>query len=379
MRRSKLIWQVFISILAVSLASIFVTGIIAREALSSAFQSYLVAAPTHMGVVQGHGGIGLGRVFLGVAEQSFMSGVDRGIVLSALAAVVFAALTAALLARYLTRPLRTLTDGAKAVAQGNLEHRVQVNGPGEVSDLAEAFNEMAGSLQESEVFRRRLVSDVAHELRNPIAALRAQAEAMSEGVLPMTEERMSSIVEDLSHLSRLVGDLQEFSTAEAGGLRYDHEQFDMCELVTRETERTSLLVSGDVAVTAVCDAEPCVVDADAFRVAQVLRNLLGNAVRHTRQGTITVRVNRAQGWVRVTVEDTGDGIPEHDLPFIFERFYRADTARASTTGGIGLGLSISKHIVEDQGGTVFADSTEGVGSSIGFSLPEASGAASVAS
>lgn len=379
MRRSRLIWQVFISILAVSLASIFVTGIIAREALSSAFQSYLIAAPTHMGVVQGHGGMGLGRVFLGVAEQSFMSGVDRGIVLSALAAVLFAALTAALLARYLTRPLRKLTDGAKAVAQGNLEHRVDVNGPGEVSDLAEAFNEMAGSLQESEVFRRRLVSDVAHELRNPIAALRAQAEAMSEGVLPMTEERMSSIVEDLSHLSRLVGDLQEFSTAEAGGLRYDHEQFDMCELVTREAERTSLLVSGDVTVSATCDAEPCIVDADAFRVAQVLRNLLGNAVRHTRQGSITVRVDRAQGWVRVAVEDTGEGIPEHDLPLIFERFYRADTARAATTGGIGLGLSISKHIVEDQGGQVFATSTEGVGSIIGFLLPEVTSIEPIAS
>ncbi|TDB39717.1 MAG: HAMP domain-containing histidine kinase [Actinobacteria bacterium] len=379
MRRSRLIWQVFISILAVSLASIFVTGIIARGALSSAFQSYLVAAPTHMGVVQGHGGMGLGRVFLGVAEQSFMSGVDRGIVLSALAAVGFAALTAALLARYLTRPLRKLTDGAKAVAQGNLEHRVDVDGPGEVSDLAEAFNEMAGSLQESEVFRRRLVSDVAHELRNPIAALRAQAEAMAEGVLPMTEERMSSIVEDLSHLSRLVGDLQEFSTAEAGGLRYDHERFDMCELVNRETERTSLLVSGDVAVTAICDVEACIVDADAFRVAQVLRNLLGNAVRHTRQGSITVRVDRIQGWVRVAVEDTGEGIPEHDLPLIFERFYRADTARAATTGGIGLGLSISKHIVEDQGGHVFAASTEGVGSVIGFLLPEAVPATSAVS
>ena len=370
MRRIKLILQVFLSIVAVSLASIFVTGLITREALSTAFEAYLEAAPTHLGMIQGHG-MGLGRVFLGVAEQSFMSGVDRGILLSAVAAVVFAGLAAALLARYLTRPLRRLTEGAKAVAEGNLEHRVTVAGPGEVGDLAEAFNDMACSLQASEALRSRLVSDVAHELRNPVAALRAQAEAMQEGVLPMTEERMGSMVEDLEHLSRLVGDLQELSTAEAGGLRYDAERFDMRDLAEREVERTSMLVAGGVEVGVICDDGPSIAEADAFRIAQVLRNLLGNAARHTKAGSITVRVGHEDGWIRVAVEDTGEGIPEKDLPLIFERFYRADTARAATTGGIGLGLSISKHIVEDQGGHVFASSTEGVGSVIGFVLPDA--------
>lgn len=370
MRRSRLIWQVFISIVSVTLASIFVSGVISRQALSSAFEAYLIAAPTHMGVVQGRG---FSRIFIGVAEQSFMAGVDRGIFLSAFAAIIFAAITAAMLARYLTRPLRKLTEGAQEVAAGNLDHRVVVEGPGEVGELAEAFNEMALSLQESEVLRSRLVSDVAHELRNPVAALRAQAEAMSEGVLPMTEERIGSMVEDLAHLSRLVGDLQEFSTAEAGGLRYDRETFDLCDLASREAERASLLVQGGVEVSSSCGPGPCMVDADAFRVAQVVRNLLGNSARHTRAGSITVRVERVDTWVRVTVEDTGEGIPEKDLPLIFERFYRADAARAAATGGIGLGLSISKHIIENQGGHVFANSTPGVGSSIGFVLPEASG------
>jgi signal transduction histidine kinase len=367
MRRSRLVWQVFFSIVSVSLVSISVAGFIAREALSSAFEAYLIAAPTHMGIVQGHG---VGRIFIGVAEQSFMSGVDQGIGLSALAAIGFAAVTALVLARYLTKPLRRLTEGAKAIAEGNLEHRVVVAGPDEVGDLAEAFNDMALSLQNSEIMRSRLVSDVAHELRNPVAALRAQAEAMSEGVLPMTAERMDSMVEDLAHLSRLVGDLQEFSTAESGGLRYDREQFDLCDLAAREVERTALLVGGGVQVSVVCDDGPCITDADAFRVAQVLRNLLGNAARHTREGSITVRVEHVQGWVRASVEDTGDGIPEKDLPLIFERFYRADAARAASTGGIGLGLSISKHIIEDQGGQVFATSSEGVGSIIGFVLPD---------
>lgn len=366
MRRSRLIWQVFLSILVVSLTSIFAAGVIAREALSSAFEAYLIAAPTHMGIVQGHG---MGRVFIGVAEQSFMSGVDRGIVLSSIVAVGFAAVAALLLARYLTRPLRRLTAGAKAVAAGNLDHRVQVAGPGEVEELADAFNEMAVSLQMGEDLRRRMVSDVAHELRNPVTALRAQAEAVAEGILPMDEHRIASIVEDLAHLSRVIEDLQELSTAESGGLRYERERFDMCELARREVERGSLMTGGAVSMDVACDGETLLVEADAFRVAQVLRNLLGNAARHTHEGSITVRVERVDGWVRVAVEDTGEGIPAADLPRIFERFYRADAARAASTGGTGLGLAISKHVVEDQGGAVFAASTEGVGSIVGFSLP----------
>ena len=366
MRRGRLVWQVFLSILVVALTSIFATGLIARQALSSAFEAYLIAAPTHMGVVQGRG---FGRVFIGVAEQTFMSGVDRGIVLSAIVAVGFAAAAALLLARYLTRPLRRLTDGAKAIAAGDLDHRVDVAGPGEVEDLADAFNDMAGSLQMGEDMRRRMVSDVAHELRNPVAALRAQAEAVAEGIMPMDEHRIASIVEDLAHLSRVIEDLQELSTAESGGLRYDREGFDMCELARREVERGSLMTSGAVVMDVACTSEPLLIQADAFRIAQVLRNLLGNAARHTREGSITVRVEPIDGWVRISVEDTGEGISEADLPRIFERFYRADTARAASTGGTGLGLAISKHVIEDQGGTVFAASTEGVGSIVGFSLP----------
>lgn len=366
MRRTGIVWQVFISILAVSLISILATGLVARQTLSSAFEAYLGAADTHMGVGVGRG---MGQMFLGAAEQSFLTGVDRGILISAGITVAFAALAALLLARYLARPLRRLTAGAQALSKGDLEHRVEVSGPGEFEDLAEAFNDMAGSLQQSEVLRRRLVSDVAHELRNPIAALRAQAEAVAEGVLPMNEERIASMVDDLGHLSRLVSELQELSGAESGSLRYDREHFDICELVRREADRAALLTSGSVSLTYACPETPVIVDADGFRIAQVLRNLLGNAVRHTAAGSITAAVEIIDGWVRVSVADTGEGVPEADLPYIFERFYRADTARAAGTGGTGLGLAIAKRIIEDHNGQVFATSTLGVGSIIGFTLP----------
>jgi two-component system sensor histidine kinase BaeS len=366
MRPAGLVWRVFLSILAVSLAAILATGIIARSALSSAFQAYLGAATTHMG---GAAGGGMGRLFLGVAEQSFLAGVDRGILLSAVIAVGLAAVGALLLAGYLTRPLRRLTEAVNALAKGELGHRVEAKGPEEVEELARAFNEMAASLEEAETLRRRLVSDVAHELRNPIAAIRAQAEGVAEGVIPLTAERMESIVDDVGHLSRLVGDLQELSVAEAGRMRYEPERFDLSEFVEREADRTQVFVPAGVRLAVSGPRGPVEVNADGFRIGQVLRNLLMNAVRHTRHGSIRVAVTAEGDAAIVMVTDTGEGIPSSDLPYIFERFYRADAARATATGGSGLGLAIAKRIIEDHGGSVFATSVVGEGSTIGFRLP----------
>ncbi|GAV31083.1 MAG: HAMP domain-containing histidine kinase [Coriobacteriia bacterium] len=364
MKRTRLTWQVFLAILLVALASVLVAGLIARRALSSAFAAYLSAYGMHMGP-----GMGFGRMVLGAAERAFLAGVDRGIVVSAAVAAATAALAAVALARYLVRPLRQLTSGVEAVASGDLAHRVEVSGPAEIEELATAFNTMAESLERSEALRRRMVSDVAHELRNPIAALRAQAEAVAEGVMPLDEARLRSMVQDLEQLSRLVHDLQELAVAEAGALRYEMSQTDLCEIAQREVERAKVLAHEGVEVSLSCSPAPAMVHADEFRIAQAVRNLLANALRHTTRGRIAVTVESIDGWMRLTVSDTGSGIPEKDLPYIFERFYRADEARAASTGGTGLGLAIVKRIVEDHGGTVFATSVEGVGSAIGFVLP----------
>lgn len=363
--KDSLVWVMFLSIVIVALGSILATGLIARTALSSAFTSYVEGAG---GTVSGPGR-GMGRMMLGAAEQTFLSATDRGIVLSALVGVAIAAVAAILLARFLVRPVQRLTLGARALASGDLEHRVAPEGPGEFHELAAAFNDMAGSLQASEELRKRLVSDVAHELRNPIAALRAQAEGVAEGVLPLDEARLDSIVEDVAHLSRLVDDLQELSVAEAGRLGYDVVPFDLCELARREAERGQTLVTERVKLTVECPDAAIMVGADEMRIGQVLRNLLANGSRHTSSGAIVVGVSRHGHTVRVTVADTGEGIPEADLPFVFERFYRSDTARAVGTGGSGLGLAISKRIIEDHDGRVFAESNENGGATVGFELP----------
>jgi signal transduction histidine kinase len=356
--------QVFLSILLVSLASVGIVGVAARSALSVAFQNYLAGLPEGSGPGRGR----MGRLLLGAAEQAFVSGVDRSVILAGIVAVAIAAVVSLMLAAYLALPLRRLEAAAGELAGGDLSHRVDVDGPVEVAALSEAFNSMADSLERAESLRRRLTADVAHELRNPLAAARAQAEGMVDGILAPDASRLASLVEDLSHLSALIDDLRELAVAEAGHMSYERERLDLSALARSEATRAEALLDDDVEM--VLDLPGGVeVDADERRIAQVFRNLLSNAARHTRRGSVSVSVMTADGYAVVRVTDTGTGVDPADLPHIFERFYRADAARASDTGGAGLGLAISRAIVVDHGGEVFARSESGSGTTMGFRLP----------
>jgi len=363
MRRS-LRFYTFLAMVAVALLSVVFAGLIIRAEASSAFGEYLQTLPAGMGMGQGR------HLMMGAAEQTFLAAVDRGIWIAALAAMALAALVALGGAYYLSRPLKKLTEAAQTLAAGDLGHRVSTGGPAEVSRLADAFNDMASSLAEAEDLRQRLVADVAHELRTPVASLRAQAEGIAEGVLAPDAARLASLVEDTAHLSRLVKDLQELSAADAGSLSYRMEPLAVGSLIDSEVARARTRAREGVAVVSVC-TDGVTVLGDEGRLSQVLRNLLDNALRHTDQGQVRVTC-RAEGPVAVVeVEDTGEGIPEADLPYVFERFYRADAARARDTGGSGIGLAISRRIVEDHGGRVFARRSESGGAVVGFTVPTA--------
>lgn len=361
MKRSLLLYA-FVSMVVVALLSVGVAGLLARAEISAAFAAYLQTLPSGMG----RGMMGAGGM-MGASEQTFLAAVDKGILVGALLAVGLAAVVALAGAYYLTRPLKRLTAAAALVAAGDLEHRVDTGGPLETSRLGEAFNEMAASLSGSEALRRRLVADVAHELRNPIAALRAQAEGIAEGVLAPEPGRLLSLAEDTRHLSRLVDDLQELSAADSGSFTYQMEEIALAPVILAEVTRTRAVARPDVQVESDCSAALTVI-GDEGRISQVLRNLLDNAIRHTDRGAVRVTCGEASGWAVVEVVDTGEGIPEGDLPYIFERFYRADAARARDTGGSGIGLAVSRRIVEDQGGTVFARNGD-VGAVVGFTIP----------
>lgn len=363
MRRSLRTYA-FVAMVVVALLSVGLAGLITRSEASSAFSNYLQTLPSPMGQ-----GMGSGRhLMMGTAERTFLASVDKGILIGALIAITLAAIVALVGSYYLIRPLKRLTSAARTISGGDLTHRVSAEGPLEVRRLGEAFNEMAGSLGEAEALRRRLVADVAHELRNPITSLRAQAEGIVEGVLTADKDRIASLADDTRQLSRLVNDLQELSTADAGRLSYRMERITLGTIVSAEVARARARAKPGVAVRCDCGQGPWVV-GDEDRLAQVIRNLLDNAIRHTDAGEILAGCTARDDRAVFSVSDTGEGIPEEDLPFIFERFYRADAARARDTGGSGIGLAISRRIVEDHGGTVFARNNPTAGAEVGFELP----------
>lgn len=366
MKRVGLAVQVFVSFLMVALCAVLAVGFIARAALARAFDAYLAGLPDQSGMARGRG---MGRIMLGAAEQSFLSSVDRSVYLAAMLTVVVAGIVALLLARYLTHPITKLEHAAEELAGGDLTHRVDVAGPAEVAALGRAFNRMADSLSQAEELRRRLVADVSHELRNPIAAARAQAEGMADGVLAVEPGRLGSLVGDLKHLSALVDDLQVLTLAESGRLPYEMHPIDLGELVAQECGRAEAVAPAGVQVGCERPSQPVEVVGDATRLSEVLRNLLSNAMRHTQSGSVTLVVRESGNQAEVQVIDTGEGIADEDLQYVFERFYRADSARGADTGGAGLGLAISRRIVVDHGGTVFATHNPDGGAIVGFRLP----------
>lgn len=265
------------------------------------------------------------------------------------------------LGRRLTKPLVQLTDAAGRLEAGEFGHRVPSDGTDELGVLSHAFNSLATSLQRNEDLRRQMVSDIAHELRNPLVTINGTLEAIEDGVYEPTPAVMSSLAEEAEHLTRLVRDLQELATADAGGLRVQRAAGDLGEVTAAVVDAHQAVArAAGVALIYSDEREPGapLVLLDASRMRQVLDNLVVNALRHTPDGG-EIAVVVGADWLCVT--DTGEGIAADDLPHVFERFWRADPSRTRATGGSGLGLAIAKELVAAHGATLSAESTYGEG------------------
>jgi two-component system, OmpR family, sensor histidine kinase BaeS len=289
--------------------------------------------------------------------------------LMTVAAVLLAATVVTVLAgRRLLRPIHTLTAAARRMAAGDRATRVSVRGNDEVTRLAAAFNTMADSIADTDRQHKALVSDVAHELRTPLANVRSHLEAAQDGVLPLDPALVRSLIEESALLERLVADLQDLALADAGMLRIHPEERDGADLA----EQAVAAHSAQASVSSVelrFAAEPVVVHADPARLRQAIGNLITNAIRHTPPGgTVTVTVAGVADTAVFTVADTGPGIAPEHLPHIFDRLYRADPSRSRATGGNGLGLAITKHLVEAHDGRVEATSAPGEGATFTIRL-----------
>jgi len=304
-------------------------------------------------------------------EQAFLRSVQRSIFTAALAAGAIALLLGGLFLQQVIAPLRRLDEAARRLAQGDLSQRVPVHARDELGRLAETFNEMAARLQRSEELRRRMIQDIAHELRTPLTVIQGDLQAILDGVFEPTPETIASIHEESLLLSRLIHDLRELSLAEAGELPLHKQRVDLRDVVqqTAQVVQPRLEAKG-IELRVELSEEPLPAEADPQRIRQVLLNLLSNAERHTPEGgRIAVRAERRDGEARVSVSDTGPGIPPGDLPYVFERFWRGDRSRTRTSGGTGLGLAIAKQLVEAHGGRIGVESAPGRGATFTFALP----------
>jgi len=302
--------------------------------------------------------------------------------LAGLAIGGFTLLVGLVLSRRMSRPLMDLTTATRAVAAGDLSVRVPTHYPGEMGELATAFNNMAQDLAHADELRRNLTADVAHELRTPLSVIRGKLEGVLDGVYPATPEHLEPVLEEAELLTHLVEDLRLLALAEAGQLSLEKRPMDVGDLL-RDAQVNFSPQASDRGVTLALDLPPELpeVMADWRRVAQVLGNLLTNALRHTPEGgcvTLSatastspppLRGGAGGGIVEVTVTDTGTGIPPKDLPYIFERFWRGEKSRSRGGSEAGLGLAIARHLVELHGGTIRVESTPGEGSKFRFTLP----------
>lgn len=268
------------------------------------------------------------------------------------------------------QPLIQMEQITQRFAAGHLEERVPENEIPELNRLAESFNRMAQDLEGVEQRRRDLVGDMTHELRTPLTVIEGYLEGLADGTIEPTPDIYQRLARETVRLRRLVNDLQELSKAEAGYLPIHLQPLEIRPLLVAIVQKFSDQLMEDSPTLRVdCPASLPLASADPERVEQVLINLVGNALRYTPQGSITLRAWAEPERIWIAVEDTGQGIKPEDLPHVFERFWRSDRSRDRHSGGTGIGLAISRRLVELHKGTIEAESEVDKGSTFRFSLP----------
>ena len=303
-------------------------------------------------------------------SESNLPSINRFLIWSGLLAGAVAVAFTFFLSRRILSPVESLSRAAKAMARGDFSRKVPVDSKDEVGELARTFNAMSEELAKTEQVRRSLVADVAHELRTPLTNIQVYVEAMRDGFMQADSAALDSIHEEVLILTRLIEDLQELALAESGHLTLHVQTCNMADLVLKAVTAIQPRADAKGIRIHVGGSEDVAVQADPDRIGQALRNLLVNAVNYTPPGGATkVEIVREKYEVAVNVEDTGPGIADEELAQVFDRFYRVDKSRSRATGGVGLGLTIAKRLVEAHGGSIFARSQVGQGSTFTMVLP----------
>ncbi len=307
-------------------------------------------------------------------DIAFRQSSYRAIFIAALIAIVLAVIVGFYFARSLSTPIKKITNAAQQIKDGDLSARTHLRGEDEVAHLGQIFDSMARSLEKDKELERRLTTDVAHELRTPLMAIQSTVEAIQDGVFPADDERLAVIGGETRRLSRLVDALLQLSRLESGATKFNFRKYDILDLAH------SIVISHEAMINESgmnlefinkTDKQKLVVEIDPDKMRQAVVNLLSNAVRYTDSGgAITISV--AEDWKRVyiAVSDTGIGIDKDSLDSIFGRFWRAEGSRNRAAGGLGVGLSVTKEVVERHHGSIQVESEVGVGTTFTISIPK---------
>ena len=294
------------------------------------------------------------------ADTAFRERTFNAMFLAAVIAVAISLIIGFLVSRMLTNPLRRITGTAKQIRDGDLSARTGLRGDDEIDRLGETFDEMATSLEKDLKHERRITSDVAHELRTPLMAMLATVEAMQDGVLPADDEHLETVASETRRLSRLVQQMLDLSRMENRTAPLKLEPVDIVPFVQRIVDsQQQLFQARDLRLRFADEMQgrPATIEVDPDMITQAVINLLSNAMRYTPEGGwVVASVAGDRRYIMISVKDTGIGIAKEDLSRIFGRFWRADASRAREAGGLGVGLSVTKQIVERHHGFISVES-----------------------
>lgn len=320
-----------------------------------------------------------GPYFYSESDLEFLHTLNRILLAAGIVSFLLAAGLAILMSKRLTRPILRVTEATQRIAEGHYDERIgSVEARThtlEIDTMTKSVDHLAQTLEQQAVLRKRLTSDVAHELRTPLSTVQIHLEGMLDGIFKPDEYRLSVCHEEIKRLQRLVGDLEHLSRVENDVITLQKKSFDLTELIFQQAElHRNQAALKSVALKVNCAEhldQPIVLHGDRDKISQVLVNILANSLKFTPEGgSIEIDCRKEGGMVIIQVTDTGVGIDEKDLPYVFERFYRVDPSRSRGTGGAGIGLTISKTIIEAHGGKIVMDSPGlGSGTKVVIRLP----------
>ena len=302
-------------------------------------------------------------------EQQYLNNIQNSLWIAGGLGLLVAISLGVTLSRSLSLPIRQLTDSAKAMMKGDLSQRITIKTSGELAELAKAFNQLSSDLYQSRLTQHQMTADIAHDLNNPLTVISGYTEAMQNGTLEPTPQRLSLILDEVTYLQTMVNDLRTLSLADSGELTLQKEEADIAGLL-QTVQRAFQQRADQAGVNLNIEADPDLPKIlwDGQRIRQVMENLVINALRHTSNGgKITLQAFTKNGALVLGVQDNGSGIATADLARIFERSYRGDQARSSE--GSGLGLAIARSIMQLHGGEIHVESELGKGSLFTIKFP----------